>query len=237
MYLPNKYTKWYNDIINRSKSRVFTNKIYIENHHIIPRALNGNNSNENTARLTAREHFICHWLLTKMTTGTAKQKMCGAFMMLSVSNKTQHRYTKKINSKMYENYRIEFSKYNSTLMRMRMAKLSAAHRKEIYGHYGENNGFYNRTHSKETLLTLSISHKKQRSILHLCKTCGGTFDKQNFIRFHGINCGKDVPGVRGRKWYHLDAQSFYLFPNDQKILDLGLTSGRAKNPNLGRRKL
>lgn len=39
---------------------------YYENHHIIPRSLNGSNSSENLVLLTAREHFICHWLLVKI---------------------------------------------------------------------------------------------------------------------------------------------------------------------------
>jgi uncharacterized alkaline shock family protein YloU len=38
--------------------------VYYENHHIIPKCLNGTNNEDNLVLLTAREHFICHKLLT-----------------------------------------------------------------------------------------------------------------------------------------------------------------------------
>lgn len=46
-----------------------------ERHHIKPRCLGGTNDKKNIVRLTYREHFLAHWLLTKMTSGVAKQKM------------------------------------------------------------------------------------------------------------------------------------------------------------------
>ena len=66
-FLENKYTKWYNLIIANAQQRVSTG--YIEKHHIIPRSLGGVDDLDNIVGLTAREHFICHLLLTKITTG------------------------------------------------------------------------------------------------------------------------------------------------------------------------
>jgi hypothetical protein len=40
--------------------------IYLEKHHIIPRCMNGDNSPENLVLLTAREHFLIHWLLHRI---------------------------------------------------------------------------------------------------------------------------------------------------------------------------
>jgi 5-methylcytosine-specific restriction endonuclease McrA len=48
---------------------------YIEKHHIIPKCLGGNDSEENLTRLTAREHYIAHWLLHKI------YKKIGKFLM------------------------------------------------------------------------------------------------------------------------------------------------------------
>jgi hypothetical protein len=62
LFNDNKYSKWYFSICNRVKSRVISE----EKHHIIPRSIGGNNSKENIAYLTTREHMICHILLTKM---------------------------------------------------------------------------------------------------------------------------------------------------------------------------
>lgn len=79
-YLINKYTQWYYDIIKSSKLRISKNS-YNELHHIIPDCfyiknrsngkrigwINGDsNSKDNIVKLTIKEHFICHWLLTKM---------------------------------------------------------------------------------------------------------------------------------------------------------------------------
>lgn len=89
MYLQNKYTKWYYSIINNAKTRNII--IYSEKHHIIPRSLGGDNSTENIVKLTAREHFICHLLLTKMTVGQPKYKMLSAVTRFQQSRKYQYR--------------------------------------------------------------------------------------------------------------------------------------------------
>jgi hypothetical protein len=76
MFLENKYTKWYKNIITkRIAEPLDKSKVYCERHHIIPKSLGGNNEPENLVNLLPREHFICHILLTKMLTGEAKKKM------------------------------------------------------------------------------------------------------------------------------------------------------------------
>ena len=40
--------------------------VYSEIHHIIPRSFGGSDNPNNLVRLTAREHFIVHFLLYKM---------------------------------------------------------------------------------------------------------------------------------------------------------------------------
>jgi hypothetical protein len=73
IFIDNKDTRWYFNIINRAKPRHLTE--YSENHHIVPKSLGGNNSKENLVQLTAREHFICHRLLIRMLVGENKGKM------------------------------------------------------------------------------------------------------------------------------------------------------------------
>lgn len=58
------YTKIYEDLINRSKTRQLTE--YCEKHHIIPRSMGGPNTKDNIAKLTGREHFLAHLLLAKI---------------------------------------------------------------------------------------------------------------------------------------------------------------------------
>lgn len=106
MYLQNKYTCIYYMIIDRAKSRVLTE--YKERHHIIPISLGGSDEENNLVYLTAREHFICHLLLTKMTTGMNKSKMSqAAWMMASTVGRGQERY--KVNNRTYEKLRITMS--------------------------------------------------------------------------------------------------------------------------------
>jgi hypothetical protein len=96
IFIDNKYTRWYYNIINRAKSRSITG--YTEKHHIIPKSCGGSNDKVNLVKLTAKEHFICHLLLTKMVEGLYKTKMSFAVSLLSRSKKLPG----KINSKTYE---------------------------------------------------------------------------------------------------------------------------------------
>ena len=105
MFLKNKYTKWYFSIIEKAKSsdrkKLKSNNknyVYYEQHHIIPKSLGGPNSLDNLVLLTAREHFICHFLLTKMLNpGAERRKMLFACHMLLAG---KNRY--KVNSRTYE---------------------------------------------------------------------------------------------------------------------------------------
>ncbi len=106
MYLPNKYTRWYNEIIQNAKNRSTISE-YTERHHIIPKSLGGSNKKENIAILTAREHFVCHWLLTKMVDKDSLLKMQRAvWRMLVRGSDFQKRY--KPNSYTYENLRLKY---------------------------------------------------------------------------------------------------------------------------------
>lgn len=107
MFNNSKYTKTYYKIIEKARVRMLTE--YKEQHHIIPQSMGGSNKKENLVYLTAREHFICHWLLIKMTLGSDKSKMLYALNMMRVKNDLQKRYSTKITSRVYEKYRQSLS--------------------------------------------------------------------------------------------------------------------------------
>jgi hypothetical protein len=48
---------------------------YTERHHIQPKCLGGTDDHKNLVRLTAREHFVVHHLLTKIHSGCSKSLM------------------------------------------------------------------------------------------------------------------------------------------------------------------
>ena len=114
----NKYEKWYSSITNTAKNRSIDE--YTETHHIIPRSLGGLDTEENLVDLTAREHFVCHWLLTKMYTGEARGKMINAMYMMRAEGPNQKRYESKITARIYETLRKEYSQYISNLNKGRI---------------------------------------------------------------------------------------------------------------------
>ena len=59
------YKKIYDKICIKGKEKRNLGEYY-EKHHIIPRCMNGDDSEENITTLTYREHFIAHLLLTKI---------------------------------------------------------------------------------------------------------------------------------------------------------------------------
>ena len=111
----NKYTKWYNQIIDRAKDRVLEPPF--ERHHIRPRSLGGSDDRDNIAFITPREHFVCHWLLIKMTTGEEYYKMLNALRMMRAENSGQKRYKTKITSRVYESIKLEYSRLQSEKVR------------------------------------------------------------------------------------------------------------------------
>lgn len=79
MFLQNKYTTLYYRLISTAQARPVPVG-YTERHHIVPKSIGGDNNTLNLVRLTAREHFICHKLLVRMTTGMNKRKMSYALL-------------------------------------------------------------------------------------------------------------------------------------------------------------
>lgn len=115
---PNKYTKWYFNIINNR--RINPAQGYTERHHIQPESLGGSNAKENLVQLTAREHYICHLLLTKMLTGEAKRSMHFAFYSMQRKKQGMERYVP--NSHIYEIVRKNIDRTPSDETRKRMSE-------------------------------------------------------------------------------------------------------------------
>lgn len=150
-FLQNKYSKWYANIIANAVSRDLSD--YVEKHHIIPKSLGGSNSKENIASLTAREHFICHWLLTKMVINTDhKYKMWNAFScMLYRERPGQERY--KVNSKTFE-----IIKRAGAVIK---SKKFSGKNNPMYGIRGEAHHAFGKTWTDEHRKNASESHKGQ----------------------------------------------------------------------------
>lgn len=78
-----KYKRWYDQIIERAKNRALDD--YKERHHILPRCLGGLDDEGNLVDLTYREHFLVHWLLTKIYSGNEQRRMIWALHAMTMA--------------------------------------------------------------------------------------------------------------------------------------------------------
>lgn len=79
-----KYEKWYDELCDKARNRDIPT-CYTEVHHIRPRSLGGSDDKSNLVRLSYREHYIAHWLLTKFHTGINLAKMQRALWAMTLS--------------------------------------------------------------------------------------------------------------------------------------------------------
>jgi hypothetical protein len=94
------YVKRYKSFINALKEQVVEG--YTENHHIVPRSMGGSDASDNLIQLTARQHYIAHWMLARAYKG----KMSSAFWFMSnLIDKKAHKSNIKMTSNMYSEAR------------------------------------------------------------------------------------------------------------------------------------
>ena len=117
MFLDNKYTKIYYKIIEKVSKR---EKISIgEVHHIVPKSMGGSNKKDNLVKLTYKEHYICHLLLTKMVDiPKHKRNMLFALRVFGKSSNFFQK-TKQETNIFYSNLHLGISKTEEHKKKMR----------------------------------------------------------------------------------------------------------------------
>lgn len=121
------YQKIYNQLIEKRQNERLTKKdCYVEKHHIIPRCMGGNNDKENLVNLTAKEHFIAHFLLYKIYRNSQM-----AFALFSMTRGKNNKGMKTyFNSNSYSIAREIFIKNNQGKNNPRFGKkLSEEHKR------------------------------------------------------------------------------------------------------------
>jgi len=155
------YSKIYQSIINKANNRCLLQNIYKERHHIIPSCLGGNNSKYNIVELEAREHFICHWLLSKMH---SNHKINYAFWcMIHRKSKNQYR-DYKINSRSYEKIKklIAVANKSRIISQETRDKISKANKGMIISEWQKkqiSKAFKGKTRTEATKRKISAAHK------------------------------------------------------------------------------
>lgn len=168
------YQNLYNNLINSAIENPKEDS-YKETHHIIPRCLGGSDEKDNLVRLTARQHFIAHWLLYKIH---KNYKLASAWCNMAMIDKNQTR--RLINSKNFERARKARAKHLSAVMS------------------GEDNPFYGKTRSEESLNKIKNSlrlYYQSERWTEVKKTLAETCSKT----FKGIPKSKESNLKRARK--------------------------------------
>lgn len=190
------YLKIYTSIIDHAKK--YPSSGYVEQHHILPKCLGGSDDDSNLVLLSARQHYLCHWLLAKHHN---TKKLWGAFAMMTVAS-TRHQRIK--NSKLFERARIARSKASSGNGNGMFGKPSAckSHSPEAIekirqSKLGKKRSPFTRspasTETKKKISDAKIGKSTARKgqaanriqCPHCSKIVGG---EGNYNRWHGDNC-------------------------------------------------
>lgn len=174
IFINNKYTSWYYSIIRNATNRPVTG--YTERHHIIPKSLGGDNASTNLVRLTAREHFMCHRLLIKMTTGNERIKMLHALGMFAQQSPLQKRI---FNSREYELIRQAIIEARTGTKRPGIGGVKK-------GTVPWNKGMTGVVHSDASNHSRSITMKNKPNIQ--CPICNKVGKGNVMFRYHFTNC-------------------------------------------------
>jgi hypothetical protein len=193
MFNETKYSKIYFDIINKAKTRSASPPV--ERHHIIPKSMGGSNKKENIVELTPREHFICHWLLTKMVVDSiAKRSMNYAFwrMVVQTSNKKQNR-NYRITSRAFESARSGLTgKPHSTESKEKISKSKIGSIRSEESRSKQSKTTKGVPKSSKHRSAISEASKKRwqynRPTPINCEHCGKSAIPGNYKRWHGENC-------------------------------------------------
>jgi len=181
-----KYTTWYCDIISNASQREIIADVYYEKHHILPKCfkLGGESDIANLVPLLPREHFLCHWMLSKMFSDKRRSaQMKKALTQFLQCNKHQHRV---LNSHRYEAIRrvwnvasSQITKYahsRETLEKMR--KPRSEHTRQMM----------RKPKSIEHRLNISKAKNGKFSDSAACVHCGKVMDRGNLSRYHNDKC-------------------------------------------------
>lgn len=133
------YTKHYNKLIERSRTRVLDG--YVERHHVIPRCLGGSDNNSNIAILSPEEHFLAHQLLIKMYPGNRD-------LIYATQLMTMHHTDRRINNKLFG------------WLRRQCALAMSLQMKEYQKIHGHPRGMLGKKHTAESNAIRAVSCKK-----------------------------------------------------------------------------
>lgn len=188
------HQKIYDNIILNAKNcnRTREDKIYYENHHIIPKCLEGVDEEFNRVLLTSKEHFLCHKLLTYIY--PQNRKIACAFHYMAFNGKhlvslREYEYAIKLVKS------IPVSEDTIKKHKESIPVLKGKTYEEVFGEerakeikIKKSNSGKNVVLTKERNKNVSSGLKSKPEIC--CPYCNKIMNNSNgaFTKYHGINC-------------------------------------------------
>ena len=140
------YNEYIQDILD-TRGRFACGEEYCERHHIIPRCMNGDDSDDNLIDLYAREHYEAHKLLAEENPDNEKI----LFAWWSMSMKSPHTN---------DRYQLTADEYETA--KIALSNAQSKTKKEIFKDK-RNHPMYGKTHSKEAKEKMSKAKKGKPS--------------------------------------------------------------------------
>ena len=174
----------YDKIIQKAKSenrkktkRNMIDYVYYENHHINPRCLGGGEEKENKVLLTAREHYVCHKLLTYIYSNNYKIALAFCYMIygtkkqmedkkLSLSSR-DYTYLKELRSK---NLSLSMKGKNKYIRTLEMRKnISEGHKGMTSPMKGKSSSLKGKKRPIEAVIKTANTRRGKKMSADFCK--------------------------------------------------------------------
>lgn len=173
------YYKTYNKLIEKALNTVYSEEVYTETHHILPKCMGGTDDPSNLVKLDYRRHIIAHMLLQR-----AYPEIYGllkaVIAMLTPGNRKMRRKHKNklISTRLATFYREEYSKRmkgHETSEETRRKISEAQKGKKLKESTKKKIGDANRNPSEETRRRMSIGQKNREDLKRWGKEVFGVF--------------------------------------------------------------
>lgn len=212
------YKNIYSMFISSRKDQPLLKDEYYENHHIIPKCLGGTNDPQNLIKLTAREHFFAHLLLSKF----AGPKMKIALTWF-VNGLNLEKCKKKVSSRLIAKIREEANVARSHALTGR--KFSDEHKDALSvakkGKPTWNKGLTVEDERVKRNVELATASKRLNPKPAWNKGISGDDYKQHY------KTGLTPPSMMGRIWINNGVEQRKILRTD--IIPEGWTRGRCDN--------
>jgi len=241
------YIWHYHSLIETRRDRVKEYGVYYERHHIIMKSMGGGDEDTNLVFLTAREHFIAHWLLWRIYRNRASAYAFNAFTSLFTGKNFKQRPS-KYSSKGYAEAREAYS----YIHRERLINNLNSNRSKVVLQYDLDGVFIKEWPSaKEIQRTLGIGHvtdccrgEREYSMGFIWKYKNPILKKSKPYKkrikptlksnlYSNIAISNMSNAAISKRWYNDGMNTYFLTPFSYKIKiqEMILYPGRKINTN------